>query len=568
MIVLGVHQGHDSSAAIVKDGQIVADVQEERFARVKHSANAPIHAINYCLRHAGLKDINEIDCISVAADTCSVELIRLFGLKENSSKVNEMAKRIGRRILRMPPRLSELKPPLYFSSFRIIEAEKIKNYNHHLAHAASAYFTRNNAKKCLIFTVDGAGDRICTAIWQGEGNEIKLLKCYDKEAAIGWAYSIVTEGLHWIHGDGEGKTMGLAPYGNFELCEGILDDYFPQFENERLIKPSKLGKSYYWSESGSMQFHLDEAYEAEKLILKYGRENVAAEAQRKLEECVMHLVYGWVKKTGINRIAFAGGVMLNVKLNQRIWNSRRDLIVEQHVYPNPGDSGLAVGAAFLEYYRHHKFNGYKFDNLYLGPEYSNEEIEKVLKIRKVKYTFVDNPAKLGAELLAKDQIIAWFQGRMESGPRALGNRSILMSPLKAANKDIINASVKFREGFRPFCPSLTYESRHEYLKDYKDEFFMITSYDVTDHKREKIPAVVHVDGTLRPQMVQKETNPRYWELINEFGKLTGETIVLNSSFNVMGESIVNTPQEAIRCFYDSGVDALIIGNYYLKKGDH
>jgi carbamoyltransferase len=154
---------------------------------------------------------------------------------------------------------------------------------------------------------------------------------------------------------------------------------------------------------------------------------------------------------------------------------------------------------------------------------------------------------------------------MECGPRALGNRSILMSPLKPENKDIINKWVKFREGFRPFCPSLTYESRHTYLKDCRDEFFMITSFDIQDNKRDAIPAVVHVDGTVRPQMVKKETNPRYWELINEFGKLTGESIVLNSSFNVMGEPIINHPKEAIKCFYDSGIDALFMGNYYLTK---
>jgi carbamoyltransferase len=300
-------------------------------------------------------------------------------------------------------------------------------------------------------------------------------------------------------------------------------------------------------------------------ITEYGREDIAAEAQRKLEETVMNLVFGWVKKTGIKKVAFAGGVMLNVKLNQRIWNNRGGLIEEQHVYPNPGDSGLAVGAALLEYYNHNDFTGCDFNNLYLGPEYTNEEIESILKIRKCKYTFIENPAKKAAELLAKNQIVAWFQGRMESGPRALGNRSILMSPLKAENKDIINASVKFREGFRPFCPSLIFEKREEYLMDCRDEFFMITSFDIKEEKRSAIPAVVHVDGTVRPQMVQKETNPLFWELINEFGNLTGESIILNSSFNIMGEPIINNPKEAIRCFFDSGIDALFIGNFYLTK---
>ncbi|WP_462249662.1 carbamoyltransferase family protein [Ferruginibacter sp.] len=563
MIVLGVHKGHDSSAAIVVDGKVIADVQEERFSRVKHSENAPLKSIEFCLKQAGIKDINEVNYISSSWESTPKDLIPVFDLDVN--KVENIAIQLGKSLLGKSTGTFKMKLPIYFPNYKLKDKSKFINNNHHLAHAASAYFTRKNNDKCLIFTVDGAGDEMCTSIWMGEGNKIELLKSYYKEASVGWAYSVVTEGLHWIHGDGEGKTMGLAPYGDFTKCKGVLDKYFPEFKDENLVKKSELGECFFWSESGSTQFHFDESSEVEKLIEQYGRADIAAEAQRKLEENIMNLVFGWAKKTGVKNIAFAGGVMLNVKLNQRIWNNRRDIIVDQHVYPNPGDSGLAVGAALLEYYKHNEFKGYDFNHLYLGPEYSNEEIESILKIRKINYTYVENPSKKAAELLAENKIVAWFQGRMESGPRALGNRSILMSPLKAENKDAINAWVKFREGFRPFCPSLTYESRHDYLKDFKDEFFMITSYDVQDAKRDKIPAVVHVDGTLRPQMVQKETNPRYWELINEFGKITGESIVLNSSFNVMGESIVNNPKEAIRCFYDSGIDALFIGNYYVSK---
>jgi carbamoyltransferase len=565
MKVLGVHKGHDSSAAIVIDGVIIADAQEERFSRVKHSGNTPIKAIEYCLKKTGIKDINELDFISSSWEKTPRELSTLFHLKEPESPKKELAIQIGKKLLGKSSDNSAFKLPIYYPKYELIDQSKFINNNHHLVHAASAYYTRKNNEKCLIFTIDGAGDDICTSIWMGEGNKITLLKSYYREASIGWAYSVVTEGLHWIHGDGEGKTMGLAPYGDYNKCKHVLDKYFPEFKDDELVKKSDLGKEFSWKMSGFTEFHFDESSEVEKLIAKYGRENIAAEAQRKLEENVMNLVFGWIKKTGVKNVAFAGGVMLNVKLNQRIWYNRKDLIIDQHVYPNPGDSGLAVGAALLEYYRHNEFKGYKFNHLYLGPEYTNEEIESILKIRKVNYTYLDNPSKKAAELLAENKIIAWFQGPMESGPRALGNRSILMSPLKAENKNIINARVKFREGFRPFCPSLTYESRHEYLKDCKDEFFMITSFDVTDEKRDSIPAVVHVDGTVRPQMVLKETNPRYWELINEFGKLTGETIILNSSFNVMGEPIVNNPKEAIRCFYDSGIDALFIGNYCLTK---
>ena len=567
MTVLGIHHGHDSSAAIVRDGKIIADVQEERFSRGKHSNNAPLEAIKYCLAEAGIKDINEVDYISFSNETNTdvIETIFDLGKKEDAGMVHS-AKKMVKKLLNVPSYSNDLKLPIYYPDYTKIDKHKFVNNNHHLVHAASAYYTRKTNDKCLIFTIDGSGDNISTAIWIGEGNKIELQKSYFREASIGWAYSVVTEGLHWIHGDGEGKTMGLAPYGDPTKMGDELDKFFPVFKDDELVRPSDLGKGWYWYESGSVQFHFDEAKEVETLIKKYGRETVAARGQKLLEETIINLVFGWVKKTGIKNVAFSGGVMLNVKLNQRIWNNRHEVgIVEQHVYPNPGDSGLAVGAALLEYYKHNPFTGFELNDLYGGPEYSNETIEAMLKVRKLKYHYAENPSKKAAEFLAENKIVAWFQGRMECGPRALGNRSILMSPLKPENKDIINKWVKFREGFRPFCPSLTYESREVYLKDCRDEFFMITSFDIQDAKRDAIPAVVHVDGTVRPQMVKKETNPRYWELINEFGKLTGESIVLNSSFNVMGEPIINHPKEAIKCFFDSGIDALFLGNYYLTK---
>ncbi|HAX97672.1 MAG TPA: hypothetical protein DCY12_01930 [Candidatus Atribacteria bacterium] len=565
MKILGIHAGHDSSAAIVIDGTVIADVQEERFNRVKHSSNVPIKSIQYCLNKAEVSDINDLDYISLSWENNPKGLNTLFGIESNYSGKEKVAINLAKTFFGKSLGMKKEKLPIYYPDYTSIDKSKIINNNHHFVHAASAFYTRRSNDKCLIFTIDGAGDKTCTAIWLGEGNDIKLLKKYYREASIGWAYSVVTEGLHWIHGDGEGKTMGLAPYGDYNKCKGVLDKFFAVFKDDELIKESELGYSYYWKESGSTQFHFDEAKEVEKLAEKYGRENIAAEAQRKLEENVMNLVFGWAKKVGVKKIACAGGIFLNVKLNQRIWNNRSNAIEEQHIYPNPGDSGLAVGAALLQYYRFNNFKGQKENTLYLGPEYSNEEIEKILKIRKLKYDYIENPSKKAAELLANDKIVAWFQGRMETGPRALGNRSILMSPLKAENKDIINAWVKFREGFRPFCPSLLYEYRDLYLEDYRDEFFMITSFDVKNEKRDKIPAVVHVDGTVRPQMVSKEHNPKYWHLINEFGKITGEYIVLNTSFNVMGEPIIENPKEAIRCFYDAGIDALFLENFMLVK---
>jgi carbamoyltransferase len=257
-------------------------------------------------------------------------------------------------------------------------------------------------------------------------------------------------------------------------------------------------------------------------------------------------------------------VFLNVKLNQRLWESGK--IDQHHIYPNPGDSGLAVGAALYACYATNpNAPTHAIEDLYWGPEYGEKEIEDTLKLRNLNYRRVEDVEAFAARQLADDKIVAWFQGRMESGPRALGNRSILMSANRAENKDIINARIKFREAFRPFCPSLLWEKRADYLEHVRDEFFMITSFTCCETKRKNVPAVVHADATLRPQTVKKEFNRRYWNLINEFGKITGESLLLNTSFNIMGEPIVNHPREAIRCFYDNGLDSLVLGNFVLEK---
>jgi carbamoyltransferase len=238
----------------------------------------------------------------------------------------------------------------------------------------------------------------------------------------------------------------------------------------------------------------------------------------------------------------------------------------QWIYPNPGDAGLAAGAALCAYYEHHPKQRHQLlADAYFGPEYSNDEIRQILDHRGLKYEYVDDPSAAAAKVLSENRIIGWFQGRMESGPRALGNRSILMSPLRSENKDIINRCVKYREAFRPFCPSMLHEKSGDYLVNSRDERFMVTSFAVREEKKDRIPAVVHVDGTARPQMVKRQSNQRYYDLIKAFGDITGEYVILNTSFNVKGEPIVCNPREAIRCFFDTGLDVLILGNYMITK---
>ncbi len=562
MNVLGIHIGHDSSAALVVDGRIVADVAEERFVRIKHYCGLPIYSLDYCLRSQNI-GIGDVDLVAVSGASENIDLnflLDLKGSRRNKRSLPGQVEDAIRQFLNRPLR----QPPLYIKRFPLPDWTPIVHVEHHVAHAASAYYTSRATGRQLIVTMDGAGDGVSTCLWRGENGRIEPLKKFSTRASLGWFYSNVTEALGWWHGDGEGKTMGLAPYGDPAKARGILDKYYPKFSGGELVEPMDYGQTYFWNENGGLQWHFEHAGAIRDLIVKYGREHIAAEAQRVLEEQTQAILYPWMEREHTRDIACAGGVFLNVKLNQRVWESGQ--VDHHHIYANAGDSGLAVGAAL---YAYHQANpGAPFDpieHLYWGPEYSEQEIEDVLKLRHLACQRVDNVAEYCARQLADDKIVGWFQGRMESGPRALGNRSILMSANKPQNKDIINARVKFREAFRPFCPSLLWENRADYLEKARDEFFMITSFTCTPAKRAKVPAVVHADATLRPQTVKRDYNPQFWSLINEFGRLTGEPLVLNTSFNVMGEPIINHPREAIRCFFDCGLDCLALGHFVLEK---
>jgi carbamoyltransferase len=560
--ILGVHIGHDSSAALVVDGRIVADVAEERFSRTKHYCGLPVHAVDYCLRSQNMA-MADIDAVAVPAGGAMPALNFLFdlhGARRESASRQKQAFEFVRQMLNRP----ELKPPLYLKNFPLSPHTEIVHVEHHLAHAASAYYTSGTREKQLILTLDGVGDGVSAGIWRGEHGKITKLQTFPHAGSLGWFYSNITEALGWWHGDGEGKTMGLAPYGDYTKCQGVLDKFAPKYSKGDLIDPHDFGRNCYWNEGGAIQWHFDEAYAIRDLIQKHGRENVAAEGQRVLEEQVKNLVYPWLEREGTKNLSASGGVMLNVKLNQRLWESGR--IAHHHTYPNPGDSGLAVGAALYAYYAANPGAPiHPIEDLYWGPEYADAEIEDALKLRRLEYRRVDNVAEYVAGKLAEGKICAWFQGRMESGPRALGARSILMSTAKPEYKDLINARVKFREAFRPFCPSLLWERKEDYLEHARDEFFMITSFTCKAAKRARVPAVVHADGSLRPQTVKQEFAPRFWSLLSAFEKLTGDSVLLNTSFNVMGEPIVNHPREAVRCFYDNGLDVLALGSFVLEK---
>jgi len=562
MNVLGVHIGHDSSVALITDGQLIADVAEERFTRIKHYNGIPYKSLEYCLQQ-GRISMDDVDVVALPTKYDSFGLDFLFELDESQRD----KKRFARRMLEVYRRRSEgySMPPVYIKRHKLPLSTKIVHIEHHLAHAGSAYYSSGLARneKALVLSCDGMGNDVSLSFWRGIGGKLEPLKKFGVAGSLGWFYSNVTEALGWIHGDGEGKTMGLAPYGDAETCRGCLDAFYPKYQGVDLVEPHKFGLPYYWQENGNMQFHFDEADQIVKVIEKHGREHVAAEAQRVLEEQLVPLTAAWLDKERTDVLCAAGGVCLNVKLNQRLWYSGK--IRKHWTYPNCGDSGLAYGCAMVAYFQENSGEIPSLAHLYSGPSFEDGEIGDMLKHRRIPFSYVSDIEGAAAQLLARNKIVGWFQGRMESGPRALGNRSILMSAAYNQNKDVINAKVKYREVFRPFCPSMTVECAPEYLKQYRPEPFMITSFDASNNKRESIPAVVHQDGTARPQTVVRETNERYWTLLHRYGEVTGHPVLLNTSMNVMGEPIVCHPRQAIKCFFDSGMDALVLGNYLLSK---
>ncbi len=579
MYTLGIHYGHhDASVALICDGQVIFSAAEERFTRVKHYSGLPLCALSSCLKAANIS-MDDVDIVAVpTASYYDSKLDIIFGRKLRGwlsfsrytpdMKIKDYWRFFALYIVKQLHGLVEDALPVYEKRFPYPAEKPILTVDHHTAHAASAYYTSGFDKKTLVITSDGSGDLLSLTIWIGDKGKLYPRLKIGNHGSLGFFYSLVTEALGWWVGDGEGKTMGLAPYGDYRKAYGVLDKYCPRYEKGQLISGVDFGTVGVWNvPSGTVHWHLGDAQEVKKLADKYGRENLAAEAQRLLDVEMVKLVSDWLKREKVSSLACAGGVFLNVKLNQRLWET--GLIEQYHIYPDAGDGGLTVGAALYSYYQKTKSEKiFEINNVYFGPEYPQDEIEKMLKIRKVKYKKFSSKelVKKAAFLLSKNRIVGWFQGRMEAGPRALGNRSILMDPRKAENKDIINSRVKYREAFRPFCPSMTLEAVPKYLvKPMPNAYFMVVSFAVKPNKQKVIPAVVHVDGTVRAQIVTSKTNPLFYQLLSEFGRLTGVPVLLNTSFNVKGEPMICTPSDALKCFIDTGMDYLVIGNFLIEK---
>jgi carbamoyltransferase len=558
MITLGINYNktHDSAACIVRDGEVLFAVAEERLSRIKHDAGFPRMAIQACLDFANVR-VDQLD------EVC-------FGWTTAGAGFRHDLKCLATGGLPLTY-LNVLTTTLYFLSMWHQESgakrfrelfgggkARMRFVDHHLAHAISAY-AYSGFEDSAIVVMDGRGAWEATSIWHGSKGRLQHVTTIPFPDSLGLFYSEFTEYLGFQRNSDEWKVMGLAPYGapGVKLDAFIDPEAAPYRVNHKLLfgngSGSFSGMTPLLGPARAPESEIDERHK-----------NVAYAVQDACEIAVLSIVRMAVEKTRCRNLCLAGGVALNSKANGKIVAS--GLVDRIFVQPAASDDGVTLGAALVPYLD----NGGSLPNkamrhAYLGPAFDDVAIENVLRTYKLRYSRVTDPAEAAAELLANGKILGWFQGRMEFGPRALGSRSILADPRDPEMTAKVNNAVKFREWWRPFAPSLKKEAASEYLESATDSPFMILTAQVRPEKRSVIPAVTHVDGSARPQTVEKEINPLYWRLIDEFEKRTGVPVVMNTSFNLRGEAIVHTPTDAVRTFFSSGMDALVIGSFVVEK---
>lgn len=575
MNILGVfHSYSDPSAALVRDGQVVAFVEEERLTRVKHAAGSfPTRAIDHVLEVAGLA-ITDVDRI-VQGWNCDFY---------DSGEMASVYEQINASWPTTPDDLSYQRRHL--EAFRsenqreIITRELRRQYGtldfptiefvpHHLAHACMAYF-HSGMDDALLLTIDGSGESTTNAWWRATHGRLEPLGKTCIPHSLGWFYAALTEYLGFRAYDGEYKIMGLAAYGKprseflDKVSQLIWYDGAGGFEsNPMLLSRGARNYSYYYPDA--LIDHLGCEPRAHHEEITPWHIDLAYAVQHQLESIVLDMVEYWTVKTGTRRLAIAGGVGLNVKMNGRVFAS--GLVDEMFVHPLCADTGVSIGAAMAYEYEQGLLQSNRLRDVYLGPQFADDAIEQLLLGCKLPFTKESSIERRVAELLAEGNVVGWFQGPVEGGPRALGNRSILADPRSVQSRDRVNAVIKFREFWRPFCPSMTAAGGDRYLAANGDSRFMICAFQATKAATEEIPAVVHVDGSTRPQVVDAETNPCFHRLLEEFDRLTSTPCLLNTSFNVKGEPIVCTPHDAIRTFSATGLDALALGPFLITKSN-
>ncbi|MBK8809909.1 MAG: carbamoyltransferase [Acidobacteria bacterium] len=569
MYILGLTTLGDSAASLIKDGVIVAAAEEERFSRKKHHSGFPYEAIRFCLDTAGieLKDVEHVGHYWkpwILRHKAMQALKAAFVSKEMfKARADRGVAQVSDSYLGMfkhPKRLREHFGPSDFK-FHYLE--------HHQTHAASAFFV-SPFDSAAILTWDGTGEDTTTLFCQGKGNKIKVLKRIKLPHSLGQFYSAVTNyiGFDMFAGD-EWKVMGLAAYGKPKYYD---------FLRERVLKKNAGGGFEF--DITVLDHHLAKHYQFPDAITneigpgrKKGEEltehhwDIACSAQKVLEDTAIALVKDIKEMTGEENLCMAGGVAFNSVMNGRIFHETP--FRNFYVHPAAGDAGCSLGAAYFVW--HQKLGNprsYVMNSAYWGPGFSHEQCQSALDAAGLEYETLPDEVLLPrvAKMISEGAIIGWFNGRMEWGPRALGARSFVADPRRADMREILNHKVKLREWFRPLAPSMLEEYGREIFGVEHHDPFMITVIQVAEEWKKKIPAVVHVDGTARPQMVNKAVNPRYWTLIDEFRKITGIPLLLNTSFNIQ-EPIVCTPENAINTFRNASFDALILENCLVIRRD-
>jgi len=563
---------HDSSACIVKDGKLLAAADEERFTRKKHDAGFPKHAIQYCLK---------------AADVTSVDLVVFY---ENP---DVKWKRIEECLRKTPPPI-ELREKIVGVWRNLKSKEKIQEtflektqldnkiifLDHHLCHAASSYYV-SGFDEAAVVTIDGVGEKVTTSFGEAKNGKLQLNKCINFPHSIGLLYTAITVFLGFKANDHEYKVMGLAPYG---LMDREKNQYYDKLCQVIELNPDgsfALNMKFFGHANFDAAAHapamsdlLDLPSNTREGKITQDYKDLAAALQMITEDVVFRVLNHVHDVTKQDNLCFAGGVALNSVINGKILS--KTPFKKIFIQPSAGDSGTVVGAA--KYVYHVVSDSEKIEHIThssYGPMYSSEEIKKFLDCNNIQYEVYEDHLEMlnnTAKLLKERAVIGWFQGRMEWGPRALGNRSIIASPIHVEMRDILNAKVKHRELFRPFAPVVCIDDASKYFEcdhpipDSTD--YMLMVYPIAEQERSKIPAVTHVDGSGRLQTIRKKQNPLYYLLIKEFGKLTGVPILVNTSFNIRGEPIVCTPEDAFRCMMGTEIDFLIMDKFIVNRADN
>jgi carbamoyltransferase len=601
MTILGISAFyHDSAAAIIQDGKIIAAAQEERFTRKKHDASFPIHAVEFCLRYAGC-NINELDAIAFY-DKPLLKFERLL-----ETYYGFAPKGLVSFITSMPVWIKE---KMFLKKIIHEELEKIAGYQkgkvkflfpeHHLSHAASAFYS-SPYQEAAILTIDGVGEWATASIGIGRGNSIEILKELRFPHSVGLLYSAFTYFLGFKVNSGEYKLMGLAPYGNPDSPK--VADYIKTIK-EKLVDIQEDGSIWlnqeYFNYATGLRMVYDDKWEKlfgfkkkeEEQELQQHHCDLGYAIQQVTEEIVLKMAAEAKKLTACNYLCMAGGVALNCVANGKLLRS--GIFTDIFIQPAAGDAGGALGAAQAAYYIH--FNQDRkpcafqdeMQGAYLGPEFSDLDIELDLKKYKAvykKYEDLDALHSDVADLINNGNVVGWFQGRMEFGPRALGNRTILGDARNPEMQKKLNLKIKYREGFRPFAPSVKAEDRKDYFDLNTASPYMLVVAPIKETRRNKmptgynnmplmerlyvqrsdLPAITHIDFSARVQTIHKETNERYWNLLDAFKKKTGYSVMVNTSFNVRGEPPVCTPEDAYKCFMRTEMDYLVAGNYLMSK---